>query len=120
MKAKLLLAGLILLIMVSVSMAQTGVIIVTPPSNQSTSKQVACSGTATLLYSGPRSSITMENFTAASVAVYLSPRSDASTSNAGLQLSSTLITYYIDDKGQDDWYCVTAGSGATVGVTIRK
>jgi hypothetical protein len=101
------------------ALAQQPVWIVTPPTKGSTSGQVTCSTTATLVYSGPRSSLTMENFTAATVAVYLATSPNITASNAGLQLSSTLMTSYIDDKGQDDWYCITGSSTATVGVTVR-
>ena len=112
-------AFLFFICMIAPAFSQTPVWIQTPPTKRSTSTQVSCTGTATLIYSGPRQSLTIFNHSGASVAAYISPRSDVTTSNAGLQLSSTLMTFYIDDKGQDDWYCITAGSTATIGLTVR-
>jgi hypothetical protein len=92
------------------------------------SGQVTCGSTPTLLYStttatpygtGGRLSITFQN--QSSQAVYLAPRSDISTSNAGILLGIQYSSATLDrSSGNVSWYCITGSGSATVGWTEEK
>jgi hypothetical protein len=93
-----------------------------------TSGQVSCLNTATVLYSTTqqggsqpygRLSITFQN--QSTVPVYIAPRADISTSNAGVLLITQGHAFTLDrSSGNVTWYCVTASSTATVGWTEEK
>jgi hypothetical protein len=56
-----------------------------------------------------------------SVAVYIAPRSDISTSNAGIILGVQYQSVSVDRSTADvQWYCITSSSTATVGWTVEK
>lgn len=96
----------------------------------STSDQVACGGGSAVLLKAPtvptvdtgRTSITFQNHSNPVVAVYIAPRSDISTSNAGILLDSVHgMSVTLDrSNGGVTWYCITAGGAATVGWTEEK
>jgi hypothetical protein len=92
------------------------------------SGQVTCGATPTLLYSTTTSggatpwgrlSITFQN--QSTQAVYIAPRADISTTNAGFLLFVQGHTMTFDrSSGNVAWYCITATSTATVGWTEEK
>lgn len=94
------------------------------------SGQVTCGATATLLYAATstapsggnpygRISITFQN--QSSQPVYIAPRADITTSNAGVLLITQGHAFTFDrSSGNVAWYCITASSTATVGWTEEK
>jgi hypothetical protein len=116
---KLFLSLVILILLVVPALAQQPVTVVTPGLKNSSQAQISCGTTAVLLYSGARQSITIENFTAATVSAYIGTQGITATTG-GIQLTSALMSYYIDNSGQDDWYCITSSGTATIGVFVRK
>jgi hypothetical protein len=107
------------------SFAQTPTI--TSLGGNPASGQVTCGNTATLLYSpnptGPpfygRLSITFQN--QSTQPVYIAPRSDISTSNAGILLGTQYQSVTLDrSNGNMTWYCITGSSTATVGFTEER
>ncbi len=92
------------------------------------SGQVTCQNTPTLLYTATQSggahpygrlSITFQN--QSSQPVYIAPRSDISTTNAGVLLGTQYSSVTFDrSSGNVAWYCVTASSTATVGWTEER
>ncbi len=121
MKKLVLLSLIFLALLVQPAFAQQAVYNQPPLSSRNSYQtQVTCDGTARQLYNGQRLSITLENFTAATVPVFIGTIPGLTVTNGGIQLAAALMTWYIDDSGQDDWYCITAGGTATVGVMVRK
>lgn len=97
--------------------------VTTAVGTSATSGQVSCGATATLLKASNttgRVSITFQNHS--STAVYIAPRSDISTTNAGVLLDTTRGMSVTFDRSTGDvvWYCITASSTATVGWTEEK
>jgi len=83
--------------------------------------QQTCSGTAAVLWAGQstsiqaRQSVFIQNFSA-TISVYIAPSSTISTANAGLYLAPG-GGIVVEDRNEG-WWCVTAGSLATVGYTV--
>ena len=106
--------------------AQTPV--TTAAGSSPASGQVTCGSTPTLLYStttatpygtGGRLSITFQN--QSTQPVYISPRADISTSNAGVLLGVQYQSFTADrSNGNVTWYCITASSTATMGWTEER
>lgn len=124
---KTLLTVLVFVVLVSVGYAQSFVPTVTSIGRSTASAQVSCGATATLLRAAVaptdttpagRVSITFQNH--GSQAVYIAPRADISTSNAGIVLTQ-YMSFTTDRTGGDvSWYCITSTSTATVGYTEEK
>ena len=82
--------------------------------------QVECTSTLTLVsYSTIYISADFQNQTP-STAVYISPTSDITISNAPFLLSSTTNSAVVVSGGQSAFWCVTAGGSATLGYWIRQ
>jgi hypothetical protein len=99
----------------------------TSVGNESTSAQVSCGSTATLLRAAitpatttpsGRVSITFQNMSAQDV--YIAPRSDLTTANAGIILPQYYSFTTDRSSGYVAWYCITSSSTATVGYTEEK
>ncbi len=100
---------------------------VTALGNHTASSQVTCTASATALYSTTTSggtspygrlSLTFQNQSAQPV--YIAPRSDISTSNAGVLLPQYSSFTTDRTSGNVSWYCVTSSGSATVGITEEK
>lgn len=86
-----------------------------------TSGQVTCDNTATQLRAAAtgRNSITFQNHTATTV--YVAPRSDITTGNAGILLNQ--YSSFTADRSSGDvaWYCIRASTdNAVVGYTEER
>ena len=125
---KLLSLVILLVLGVAAGAPAQNITSVTALGNSPSSGQVACGNTPTLLYSTTSSggaspfgrlSITFQNQSA--VPVYIAPRADISTSNAGVLLITQGHAFTFDrSSGNVAWYCVTATGTATVGWTEEK
>ena len=101
---------------------------VTALGSSPVSGQVTCGNTPTLLYSTTASggatrwgrlSITFQN--QSTQPVYIAPRPDISTSNAGILLGAQYQSFTADrSNGNVSWYCITGSSTATVGFTEER
>jgi hypothetical protein len=101
---------------------------VTALGSSSVSGQVACGTSPTLLYSTTQSggaqpfgrlSITFE--LQGTQPVYIAPRPDISTSNAGFLLITQGHAMTFDrSSGNVSWYCITTTGSAVVGFTEEK
>lgn len=96
--------------------------------NSPVSGQVTCGAAPTLLYAMTASggaapwgrlSLTFQNQSA--TAVYVAPRADISTANAGILLGVQYQSVTLDrTSGNASWYCTTSSGSATVGWTEEK
>lgn len=130
MKRTLLIASLLVIFAAASLWADTASLVTTAAGGSPSSAQVSCGATATLLkaatvpsntsYPMGRLSIIFQNH--GTNPVYIAPRSDISTSNAGILLDTTRgLTLTIDRSGGDvAWYCITSSSTSTVGWTEEK
>ena len=118
---------LLLVLMVGSSFAADTTKSTTAIGKSSTSTQVSCTNSITALYSTTvesgaapygRTSVTFQNMS--SQAVYISPLSTATTATAGIVLTQYMSFTSDRSSGLVSWYCITATSTATVGVTEEK
>jgi len=88
------------------------------PLFAASSNQVSCGNTATLLYQPQGyfvAHLIIKNQSASTVTVYIAPRADITTSNAGADLPPG--AGFIFDGNSNTWYCITSSGSATVGWT---
>lgn len=114
---------LIVTIVYNTAKAGGGNPVSTAIGTSTTSGQVSCGATATLLKASTttgRVSIIFQNH--GSNAVYIAPRSDISVTNAGILLDTTRGLSVTIDRTSGDvaWYCITSSSTSTVGWTEEK
>jgi hypothetical protein len=111
----------------TVTLAQSSQQSVTALGYATASGQVTCAATPTLLYATTQSgnpspygrlSVIFQN--QSNQAVYISPSSSITTSNAGVMLTQGQGVTFDRSNGQVSWYCITASSTATVGWTEEK
>lgn len=128
MMNKLLFLVILWVLGIATSVFAQNVSSVTALGSSSVSGQVTCGNTPTLLYSTTASggatrwgrlSITFQN--QSTQPVYIAPRSDISTSNAGILLGAQYQSFTADrSNGNVSWYCITGSSTATVGFTEER
>jgi len=110
-------AGMFALLMASSLMAVQGV--TTAISQSGTSSQVSVTDAATrvAIARGDRNSLTIQNMGA--VTMYCSPLAAVTTSTAGMKFTPG-FTFTFDRLAREAWYCITASSTTTAGITEER
>ena len=127
MKRPIFWAVLPLLAICAATLARAQGAAVTALGSAPASGQVSCGNSPTLLYATTASggtqphgrlSVTFQN--QSTTPVYIAPRADISTSNAGVLLGTQYLSATFDrSNGDVSWYCITASGSAAVGWTEK-